>query len=132
MSGPTALPSNGALVAAAAGAVLPYLSRRSPQLLGEDGEDQYAEEDRLARMVQQWHTESGDKPVRLPRMPVLLRDVWMGALILFTVITFSTFFISTVWQACIAVSLVAISCAVACWVPFAIIMEFLKDIDETS
>ncbi|KZV64590.1 MFS general substrate transporter [Peniophora sp. CONT] len=100
------------LVAAAAGAVLPYLTSRPPLLI-----------------VQQMQVESDGKPVRLPRMPLLLRNVWMGALILFTIITLSTFFISKVWQACIAVSLVGICWAVACWVPFAIIMEFLKELE---
>ncbi|VDB98727.1 unnamed protein product [Peniophora sp. CBMAI 1063] len=120
------------LVAAAAGAGLPYLTSRPPQLIGDDDEDEDTELERLEQLVQQLQAESGDKPVRLPRMPILLRNVWMGALLLFTVITFSTFFISTVWQACIAVSLVGICWAVACWVPFAIIMEFLKDIDAAA
>ena len=119
-------------VAAAAGAGLPYLTSRPVNLIGDDDEDEDTEMERLEQMVKQWQTESGDKPVRLPRMPVLLRNVWMGALLLFTIITFSTFFISTVWQACIAVSLVGICWAVACWVPFAIIMEFLKDVDASN
>lgn len=48
-------------------------------------------------------------------------------MLLFAAITFSTFFITKVWQAIIAISLVGICWAVACWVPFAIIMEFLKE-----
>jgi len=35
-----------------------------------------------------------------------------------------------VWQAILAVSLIGISWAVACWVPFAIIMEFLRELDS--
>jgi hypothetical protein len=73
-------------------------------------------------------------------MPFLLRNIWMGAMLLFSLITASTFFITQVWQvglypppvcknwliplqAIAAVSLIGISWAVACWVPFAIIME---------
>ena len=80
------------------------------------------------------------KPLRLPIMPFLLRNIWMGAMLLFSLITASTFFITQVWQvglhpppvckdwliplqAIAAVSLIGISWAVACWVPFAIIME---------
>lgn len=78
-------------------------------------------------------------------MPFLLRNIWMGAMLSFSLITASTFFITKVWQvschliylvltpvckdsltplqAIVAVSLIGISWAVACWVPFAIIME---------
>lgn len=73
-------------------------------------------------------------------MPFLLRNIWMGAMLLFSLITASTFFITQVWQvglhlspicedsliplqAIVAVSLIGICWAVACWVPFAIIME---------
>ncbi|EGN92992.1 hypothetical protein SERLA73DRAFT_172351 [Serpula lacrymans var. lacrymans S7.3] len=89
------------LVAVAAGTLLPHLARRDRRLLPREG--------------------------RL----FFLRDIWTGALILFTVITFSTFFISTVPQATAAISLIGICWAVACWVPFAIIMEFLKELDST-
>jgi len=63
-------------------------------------------------------------------MPLLLRNIWTGALFLFTILTFSTFFISTVVQATVVIGLIGICWAVACWVPFAIIMEFLKELDE--
>jgi len=43
-------------------------------------------------------------------MPFLLRNIWTGALILFSILTFSTFFITTVVQATIFISLVGI-----CW-----------------
>jgi len=35
-----------------------------------------------------------------------------------------------VWQATVAIALVGICWAIACWVPFAIIMEFLKEMDD--
>jgi len=57
----------------------------------------------------------------------LLRNIWTGALILFSLLTFSTFFITTVVQATIFISFVGICWAVAMWVPFAIIMELLKE-----
>ena len=62
-------------------------------------------------------------PLKLPFMPFFLRNIWTGAMLLFAFITLSTFFITKVWQAIIAISLVGICWAVACWVPFAIIME---------
>jgi len=65
-------------------------------------------------------------------MPFLLRNIWMGAMLLFSLIAASTFFITKVWQAILAVSLIGICWAVACWVPFAIIMEFLKELDRPA
>ena len=56
-------------------------------------------------------------------MPFFLRNIWTGALLLFTFLTMMTVFVTKVWQAIILVSLVGICWAVACWAPFAIIME---------
>lgn len=114
------------LVAVIAGTLLPHLSRRDQKLLAQDGdEDEDVEMARLRRMVQEWRAEAARKgePLRLPRMPFMLRNIWMAAMILFTVLTFSTAFITTLTQGIIMVSLVGICWAVACWVPFAIIME---------
>ena len=112
------------LVAAAAGAALPHLARRHPQLVSGD-EDDEDEIDAVERTIHQLQIEARERgrSIKLPKMPLLLRDIWTAALLLFTVITFSTFFISKVWQAIVAVSLIGICWAVACWVPFAIIME---------
>ncbi|KAJ3489701.1 hypothetical protein NLI96_g1934 [Meripilus lineatus] len=117
------------IVAVIAGALLPHLSERDARLLGHEDEDQDEEVARLRTVVREWKAEAvrKGKPLRLPFMPWLLRNIWTWALLLFTAITFSTFFITKVWQAIIAVSLVGICWAVACWVPFAIIMEFLKE-----
>ena len=73
----------------------------------------------------QWRAEAARKgrPLKLPRMPFMLRNIWTGAMLLFTVLTFSTFFIVNLAQAIVVVSLIGICWAVACWVPFAIIME---------
>ncbi|KIP07007.1 hypothetical protein PHLGIDRAFT_13479 [Phlebiopsis gigantea 11061_1 CR5-6] len=120
------------VVAVLAGVLLPRLTQRDTRLLAHDGdEDEDAEFARLRDTVQQWRAEAAQqgKPLKLPFMPFFLRNIWMGAMLLFSVITTSTFFITKVWQAIIAVSLVGICWAVACWVPFAIIMEaqFLKE-----
>ncbi|KAH8999258.1 MFS general substrate transporter [Lactarius akahatsu] len=120
------------IVAVAAGTILPYLARRDVRLLAQnDDEDEDAELTRLRDTVRRWQAEATrkGKPLRLPIMPFLLRNIWMGALLLFSLITASTFFITKVWQAIVAVSLIGICWAVACWVPFAIIMEFLKELD---
>ena len=106
--------------------MLPQLSRRDLRLLAQDGdEDGDAEMTRLRRVVQEWRAEAvrQGKPLRLPSMPFMLRNIWTAAMILFTILTLSTFFISTLLGAIIMVSLVGICWAVACWVPFAIIME---------
>ncbi|KAI0081691.1 MFS general substrate transporter [Panus rudis PR-1116 ss-1] len=118
------------IVAVVAGAVLPHLSERDTRLLAHETDvDADAEVSRLRILVRNWRAEAArkGKPLRLPFMPFFLRNIWTGAMLLFTLITFSTFFITKVWQAIIAVSLVGICWAVACWVPFAIIMEFLKE-----
>lgn len=123
------------LVAVIAGTLLPNLARRDQRLLAYDGdEEEDAELTRLRNTVQEWRADAArkGKPLKLPSMPFMLRNIWSGALVLFTVLTFSTFFINTLFQAIIVVSLVGICWAVACWVPFAIIMEFLKEMGEAS
>lgn len=122
------------IVAVCAGTVLPYLARRNQDLLSRRDEDEDEESARLRKMVRDWKAEAArkGKPLRLPFMPFLLRNIWTGALLLFTLLTFSTFFIKTVLQASIMISLVGICWAVACWVPFAIIMEFLKEMEEEA
>ncbi|TFY65644.1 hypothetical protein EVG20_g5453 [Dentipellis fragilis] len=121
------------IVAVVAGTVLPHLARRDVTLLVEAEDcNEDAEISHLRETLQHWQAEAArkGKPVRLPVMPFLLRNIWTGALLLFTVVTFSTFFISKVWQAIVAISIVGICWAVAVWVPFAIIMELLKELDE--
>jgi solute carrier family 45 protein 1/2/4 len=105
--------------------------------------DESAEISRIRATVRQWRVEAAQKgkPLQLPAMPFLLRNIWTGALVLFTLLTFSTFFTSTVVQvssfnidadntftickATVFISLVGICWAVAMWVPFAIIMEVM-------
>jgi solute carrier family 45, member 1/2/4 len=113
-------------VAVVAGTLLPRLTERDSRLLAHEGdEDEDAEFARLKATVQQWRAEAArqGKPLKLPFMPFFLRNIWTGAMLLFALITLTTFFIDKVWQAIVAVSLVGICWAVACWVPFAIIME---------
>ncbi|KDQ64622.1 hypothetical protein JAAARDRAFT_28261 [Jaapia argillacea MUCL 33604] len=121
------------IVAVCAGTLLPHLARRDIRLLeGDEDESEDEEINRLRITVRQWRSEAArqGKPLRLPFMPFLLRNIWTGALVLFTLLTFATFFVTTVAQAIVLISLVGICWAVACWVPFAIIMEFLKEMEE--
>lgn len=62
--------------------------------------DENAEMARIRETVRQWRVEAAraGKPLKLPVMPFLLRNIWTGALLLFSVLCFSTFFISTVFQ----------------------------------
>ena len=132
------------VVATVAGALLPYLSRRDMRLLRVQDEDEEEENARLRGLIYEWRAEAAKKgkKMRLPTLPVLYRTIWIGALVLFTFLTMLTFFVTSTngvsvpkswcWppletdclgQAIVIVSLVGISWAVACWVPFAIIME---------
>jgi len=65
-----------------------------------EDEDEDAEMTRLQDTVRQWRVEAArrGKPLRLPVMPFLLRNIWTGALLLFSFLTFSTFFITTTVQ----------------------------------
>jgi solute carrier family 45, member 1/2/4 len=89
------------IVAVIAGIILPYLARRDVRLLAQsDDEDEDAELSRLRDTVRQWQVEAAHKgkPLRLPIMPFLLRNIWMGAMVLFSLVSASTFFITKVWQ----------------------------------
>lgn len=97
------------LVAVAAGSILPQLARRDSRLLPKKEEDEDAEMSRLRNIVREWRAEASrkGKPLRLPMQPFLLRNIWTGALLLFTVLTFSTFFVATVVQVCLLVGVVS-------------------------
>lgn len=112
-------------MAVIAGVVLPNLARRDPRLLPEEGDDEQTHTHRLRFNLHKWREEAlaSGKSVQFPRKPILLRDIWMGAMMLFTVLMFSSFWITTVPGAIVMISLVGICWSVACWVPFAIIME---------
>lgn len=117
-------------VAVIAGTLLPSLARRDQRLLAhESDEEEDAALTRMQDTVMQWRAEAARKgrPLKLPRMPFMLRNIWTGAMLLFSILTFSTFFVTTLSQAIVVVSLVGICWAVACWVPFAIIMEARTD-----
>lgn len=62
--------------------------------------DENAEISRLRATVRQWRVEAASKgrALHLPVMPFLLRNIWTGALVLFSLLMLSTFFISTVFQ----------------------------------
>lgn len=89
------------IVAVIAGTVLPYLAERDRRLLapetGDDDEDedgmeteQEREFRRIKAMVEGWKLEAKldpkGKPVRLPTMPFMLRNIWTAALVLFSVL----------------------------------------------
>ncbi|KAF9008949.1 hypothetical protein BDQ17DRAFT_1422133 [Cyathus striatus] len=118
------------IVGVGAGSILPHLASRDRRLMAhKEDVNEDAEITRLRATVRSWRVDAArkGKPLRLPVMPFLLRNIWTGALILFSFLMFLTFFISTVAQATIFISLVGICWAVAMWVPFAIIMELLKE-----
>lgn len=112
-------------MAVVAGVVLPNLARRDPSLLPEEGDDEQAHIQRLRLNLHIWREEAlaSGKSVQFPRRPILLREIWMGAMLLFSILMFSSFWISTITGAVVMISLVGICWSVACWVPFAIIME---------
>lgn len=84
-----------------AGVILPHLANRDRRLMADKADvDEDAELTRIKDTVRQWRVEAArhGKPLKLPVMPFLLRNIWTGALLLFTLLTFSTFFITTVVQ----------------------------------
>lgn len=85
------------VVAAFAGALLPYLSRRDTRLLRVQDEDEEEETIRLRNMIHEWRVDAAKKgkKMRLPTLPVLYRTIWIGALLLFTVLTMLTFFVKS-------------------------------------
>jgi len=123
------------IVAIFAGTFLPWLNQRDRRLLAEDDNEEVdAELVRVREMVRQWKAEAArdGKPLKLPRMPFMLRNIWTAALVLFVVVMASTFFIQTVLQASIAIAILGICWAVACWIPFSIIMEFLREMEDAA
>lgn len=87
---------SSATVATVAGIVLPSLASRNRHLLAHDEDvDEDAELSRLRETVKQWRIEAAHngKPLRLPYMPFLLRNIWSFSLLLFSLLTWSTFFI---------------------------------------
>jgi len=84
-------------VAVIAGVLLPHLARRDTRLLPQDSDDERHTE-RLRMMLGYWREEASKsgRRLKLPRMPLLLRDIWMGAMLLFSVLMFSTTWIFTV------------------------------------
>ncbi|KAJ4498619.1 MFS general substrate transporter [Lentinula lateritia] len=123
------------IVAVIAGTILPHLANRDRRLMAhKDDVDEDAELTRIKNTVRQWKAEAArnGKPLRLPMMPFLLRNIWTGALLWFSVLTMSTFFVKTVTQATVFIALVGVCWAVAMWAPFAIIMELLKELSENN
>nr|XP_019012384.1 solute carrier family 45, member 1/2/4 [Kwoniella pini CBS 10737]OCF51165.1 solute carrier family 45, member 1/2/4 [Kwoniella pini CBS 10737] len=119
-------------VAIIAGTLLPYLAARDRRLLkpvseklrdgdlsGEESDDEDdIEMERIREMVREWKAEAAreGRPLKLPTMPFMLRNIWTAGLLLFGLLMGSTFFIKKVWQATIMIALVGICWAIACWV----------------
>jgi solute carrier family 45 protein 1/2/4 len=94
-------------VAVVAGTVLPYLAERDRRLLAPDADDDDDEDEdgmeteqerefrRIKAMVEGWKLEAKldpkGKPVRLPTMPFMLRNIWTAALVLFSVLMYVSF-----------------------------------------
>jgi solute carrier family 45 protein 1/2/4 len=88
-------------VGVVAGIVLPHLATRDRRILARyENETQDEEMNYLRKLVREWRVDAASKnrPLRLPMMPFLLRNIWTGAMLLFSLLSFSTFFISTVFQ----------------------------------
>ena len=84
-----------------AGTLLPWLNQRDRRLLAhEEYEDEDTELARVREVVRQWRAEAArdGKPLKLPTMPFMLRNIWTAALVLFVLIMLSTFYIRTVFQ----------------------------------
>ncbi|KAJ7283901.1 hypothetical protein C8J57DRAFT_1293895 [Mycena rebaudengoi] len=123
------------IVAVVSGTILPHLANRDRRLMAHQGDDnEDAELTRIHSTVREWRVEAArqGRPLRLPVMPFLLRNIWTMALLLFSFLTLSTFFISTVKQATVFIALIGICWSVAMWAPFAILMELLKDLDSAA
>ncbi|KAL9712853.1 hypothetical protein Ac2012v2_004092 [Leucoagaricus gongylophorus] len=89
------------VVGVIAGTILPHLANRDRRLLGRKTDvDEDAEMARLRETVRQWKVDAArqGKPLKLPTVPFLLRNIWSGAMLLYALLTFSTFFIKTVTQ----------------------------------
>ncbi|KAF8341364.1 major facilitator superfamily domain-containing protein [Cantharellus anzutake] len=123
------------IVAIFAGTLLPWLNQRDRRLLASE-EDENVDQElaRIRAMVREWKAEAAraGKPLQLPTMPFMLRNIWTAALVLFVAVMASTFFIQTVFHASVAISILGICWAVACWIPFAIIMSFLKEMEDEA
>lgn len=79
------------------------LLRKIDKEMENEQEEVDAEIMKIREMVREWKAEAArqGKPLKLPRMPFMLRNIWTAALVLFGVIMMSTFFIRTVTQVCL-------------------------------
>lgn len=105
------------IVAVVAGILLPHIATRDQRLLPRvHEEDEDGEISRLRLTVRRWKAEARrhGRPLRLPFMPFLLRNIWTAALVLYSILMCMTFFANTVTQATVIVGLTGICWAVAC------------------
>ena len=97
-------------VSVTAGTILPYLAARDSRLLrqrldgdGDVDDDDVDEDEEISRiraMVRSWKAEASrmGKPLRLPAMPFMLRNIWTIGLLLFGILMSCTVFGRTVGQ----------------------------------
>ncbi|EAU84891.2 hypothetical protein CC1G_00410 [Coprinopsis cinerea okayama7 len=89
------------IVGVIAGMILPHVATRDRRLLASKTFESPDEElNTLRKMVRQWRVEAArqGKPLRLPVMPFLLRNIWSAAMIFFALLMFSTIFVKTVFE----------------------------------
>ncbi len=62
--------------------------------------DEDAEITRIRNTIREWRAEAArrGKPLRLPVMPFLLRNIWMGAMLWFSLLMLCTVLVKTVTQ----------------------------------
>jgi solute carrier family 45 protein 1/2/4 len=117
-----------AIVALVSGAVLPYLSlsnssnSRSVYLSGREDESLPDEDDALIR----YQSKPAHKSWKLT-----LRTIWTFSLLLYSVqAAILTFTVQTTVQATVLLASVGIPWAVASWVPFALVMESVREAED--
>ncbi|KZW04105.1 MFS general substrate transporter [Exidia glandulosa HHB12029] len=120
-----------AITAALFGWLLPLLTKRDRRLLVFEDDPRDHDLAQIRNMVRGWRAEAmrEGKKLKLPTMPFMLRNIWTAALLLFAVLMGLSVFVRTVVQATIIIAALGICWSVAMWIPFAIIMEYLKGRD---
>lgn len=57
------------------------------------------------------------------------RNIWTASHIFFAIVMAGTFLVKTTQQATAVIALLGLSWAITCWVPFAILMEFIREME---
>ncbi|KAF8917872.1 MFS general substrate transporter [Mucidula mucida] len=89
------------IVGVVSGTILPHLASRDRRLMAhKEDVDEDAEITRIRNTIREWRAEAArrGKPLRLPVMPFLLRNIWMGAMLWFSLLMLCTVLVKTVTQ----------------------------------